>query len=71
MEERRLELALEGKRYFDLIRWSLERAKQAIDNSGDGSQFDVTFRPETNGWFPIPQSQILLSNGAIEQNPGW
>ncbi|MDT0675259.1 RagB/SusD family nutrient uptake outer membrane protein [Autumnicola musiva] len=71
MMERRLELALEGKRYFDLIRWSLEIAEQQIEETDLGGEFNVDFRPETQGWFPLPQSQILLSNGAIEQNPGW
>jgi hypothetical protein len=71
MEERRLELALEGERYFDLIRQGTAVAKAAIDNVDADSQFNVTFRPETLGWFPLPQSQIVLSNGTMTQNPGW
>lgn len=71
MEERRLELALEGQRYFDLIRQGTAVAKAAIDNVAIDSQFNVTFRTETLGWFPLPQSQIVLSNGSITQNPGW
>ncbi|WP_281227132.1 RagB/SusD family nutrient uptake outer membrane protein [Flavobacterium aquiphilum] len=71
MDERRLEFALEGQRYFDLIRQGMSVAKAAIDNSGAGTQFNVTFRPETLGWFPLPQSQIVLSNGTMSQNPGW
>jgi len=70
MEERRLEFALEGLRYFDLIRQGMPAMKAAIDNTGD-SQFAVTFRTETQGWFALPQSQIVLSNGTIQQNPGW
>ena len=71
MNERRLELALEGQRYFDLIRQGVDVAKSAIDNNTGGSDFAVTFRAETLGWFPLPQSQIVLSNGTISQNPGW
>jgi hypothetical protein len=71
MEERRLELALEGLRYFDLIRQGMPAMKAAIDNNTGDSQFAVTFRPETLGWFALPQSQIVLSNGTIQQNPGW
>ena len=71
MEERRLELALEGLRYFDLIRQGMPAMKAAIDNTAGDSQFAVTFRSETLGWFPLPQSQIVLSNGTIQQNPGW
>ena len=71
MRERQLELALEGQRYFDLIRQDMATAKAAIDNNTGGSNYAVTFRPETLGWFALPQSQILLSDGAIQQNPGW
>ncbi|KQO30092.1 carbohydrate-binding protein SusD [Flavobacterium sp. Leaf82] len=71
MEERRLELALEGQRYFDLIRQGVDVAKAAIDNTGSDAQFNVTFRKETLGWLPLPQSQIVISNGTISQNPGW
>ena len=71
MEERRLELALEGQRYFDLIRQGTAVAKAAIDNVDADPQFNITFRPETLGWFPLPQSQVVLSNGAMSQNPGW
>lgn len=71
MEERRLELALEGLRYFDLIRQGMGVMKSAIDNNTGDSQFAVTFRSETLGWFALPQSQIVLSNGTIQQNPGW
>jgi hypothetical protein len=71
MEERRLEFALEGLRYWDLLRQGVSVAKQAIDNVGPREEFNVTFRPETLGLFEIPESQINLSNGKISQNPGW
>lgn len=71
MKERQLELALEGLRYFDLLRQGMSVTKQAIDNNTGDSQFNVTFRTETQGWLPLPQSQIILSNGTIAQNPGW
>lgn len=71
MNERRLELALEGQRYFDLIRQDLTTAKAAIDATSQGGLFTIDFRTETLGWLPLPQSQILLSNGSITQNPGW
>jgi hypothetical protein len=71
MNERRLELALEGQRYFDLIRQDMNTTKAAIDATDMGGEFPVSFRTETQGWFPLPQSQILLSNGNVTQNPGW
>ncbi|MCK7554761.1 RagB/SusD family nutrient uptake outer membrane protein [Chitinophaga sedimenti] len=71
MEERRLELALEGVRYWDLLRQGLNVAKQAIDNSSTDAQFNVSFRSETKGLLQIPQKQINLSNGTLKQNEGW
>ncbi|KGO84825.1 carbohydrate-binding protein SusD [Flavobacterium rivuli WB 3.3-2 = DSM 21788] len=71
MNERRLELALEGHRYFDLIRKGMGVTATAINATNMGGEFTVNFRPETLGFFALPQSQILLSNGAITQNPGW
>ena len=71
MNERRFELALEGQRYFDLIRQDMNTTKAAIDATDMGGEFIQNFRTETQGWLPLPQSQILLSNGAITQNPGW
>jgi len=71
MEERRLEFALEGQRYWDLLRQGLSVAKAAIDNSGSDSQFDVNFRTETQGLFKIPEQEINLSSGVYKQNTGW
>ncbi|MFL9843567.1 RagB/SusD family nutrient uptake outer membrane protein [Flavobacterium rhizosphaerae] len=71
LNERRLELALEGQRWFDLIRQSMGATQAAIAATDMGGEFIQSFRPETQGWFALPQSQITLSNGAIQQNPGW
>ncbi len=72
-EERRFELALEGHRYWDLLRadglgGNLSVANAAIDCS---EPYPVDFRPETEGLFMIPEAQIDLSNGTLVQNPGW
>ncbi|UYQ94860.1 RagB/SusD family nutrient uptake outer membrane protein [Chitinophaga horti] len=71
MQERRLELALEGLRYWDLLRQGVTVAKQAIDNPSSDAQFKVDFRAETKGLLQIPQKQINLSNGTLKQNDGW
>ncbi|HYG19035.1 MAG TPA: RagB/SusD family nutrient uptake outer membrane protein [Ohtaekwangia sp.] len=71
MEERRLEFALEGLRYWDLLRQGMAVAKAAIDRDDAIEELKVVFRPETNGLFKIPESQINLSNGQMTQNPGW
>jgi len=54
-KERRVELAMEQHRYFDLIRQG--RAGDVLDN----------FQPK-HKLYPIPQSEIDLSGGALSQN---
>lgn len=71
MEERRLELALEGQRYWDLLRQGLPVAKAAIDNTTGGAEFQVNFPTDTKGLFEIPQTQIGLSSGTLKQNTGY
>jgi len=81
--ERRWELAFEGQRYFDLMRWhdaATALAKQegvAIKNKGIDTQmkgFGGGYKARyeaTGGFWPIPSSEITLSNGVITQNKGW
>ncbi len=57
--ERRIELALEWERFFDLVRW--DEAKTAITGF-------VTGKHEL---FPIPQTEIDKSEGTLTQNPGY
>lgn len=71
MQERRLELALEGQRYWDLLRQGMTVAKAAIDNTAGGSGFQVDFPVATQGLFEIPQTQISLSDGTLKQNAGY
>ncbi len=79
MRERRLELSLEGIRYFDLLRQGLDYANQELTHSGirgpnyEGDQqiFDVTFNPATRGFLPIPLSEMDLSGGLFDQNDGY
>jgi starch-binding outer membrane protein, SusD/RagB family len=78
-KERRLELSLEGLRYFDLIRRGMDVATQELTFSGirgpnyQGDQviFDQTFNPATKGFLPIPQTEIDLSAGAFTPNDGY
>ncbi len=74
LNERRIELAGEGHRYFDLVRTG--RAKAAFDsyNASKPSGFEpVNYRAETNGLFPIPLIELELANAKDTwgQNPGY
>ena len=63
--ERRLELAFEGHRYFDLVRWGI--AQETFD------AFDAENlwgSKTANGLFPIPQTEIDRSEGVLTQIPG-
>lgn len=77
-EERKHELAFEGIRWFDLVRWgdvegsdNYYSSPVKVSNSGAEGSYSVTYRPETKALNQIPQTQIRLSNGLYEQNPGW
>lgn len=70
MEERRLEFAGEGHRYWDLLRMGLETAKEKIEAQST-ENIDINFRLDRLGLLPIPQSEINLSDNTLEQNPGY
>jgi hypothetical protein len=72
--ERKLELGMEGHRYFDLNRWGIavEELNRALayekTQPGGPSRYgNATVGPEDIN-YPIPESQIVESNGKIVQN---
>ncbi|QJW88933.1 RagB/SusD family nutrient uptake outer membrane protein [Spirosoma taeanense] len=66
--ERRLELAMEHDRFFDLIRQESVQSGRAVQAFAAHGK---TFVKGKNEVFPIPQTQIQLSGGALTQNPGY
>ncbi|MBR1388745.1 MAG: RagB/SusD family nutrient uptake outer membrane protein [Prevotella sp.] len=84
--ERFVELAFEGHRFYDLRRWKKAGDQKyrtiksmRITKNADGT---FTYTPQTDSqtrsyWddkmllFPIAQSEILKSGNALTQNPGW
>ncbi len=66
--ERMVELALEGHRFFDVIRWNL--GSQYLNHTlADGDE--ITYTPGQHEFFPLPDGEILQSGGALEQYQGW
>lgn len=66
IHERRVELAFEGKRWFDLT--TLGIADNVINNINEG--LDRSFISNTQELFPIPQIEINV-NPNLSQNPGY
>lgn len=84
--ERRWELAFESIRWWDMLRWAGPTLESAGDLLNKQTGFNVINEAkvvpmvnynykarlqETQGYWPIPQDEIDISNGVLEQNPGW
>ncbi|MHC8948629.1 RagB/SusD family nutrient uptake outer membrane protein [Sphingobacterium hungaricum] len=82
--ERRIELAFEEHRFYDVRRWKIAMETEnepayGITIRKNGNTFTYTRKEalsdrlfqEKHYWLPIPRSEILSSNGLLEQNPGY
>lgn len=80
--ERRLEMAMENGRFFDLRRWGI--ASETLNAYFDSEQNDVYegqpygqyykdahFTPEKNEFFPVPYNQMFYIPGLYTQNKGY
>lgn len=75
--ERKLELALEGHRFYDLLRWGvvadainayLDYEEEFLPTNLGGARFT----PGQDEYLPIPQVQIdLQGSDVLQQNPGY
>ena len=72
--ERRLELALEYERFFDLVRWGdANRVINAFYGNERGSMHfldEALFHQNQNEYLPVPHEQIAASGGNYKQNIG-
>ena len=72
--ERRLELAMESERFFDLVRWG--DAATVINQFYNTESQKMTFlngslfTANKNEYLPIPHEQMAASNGHYTQNCG-
>lgn len=62
--ERRIELAMESDRFFDIVRWGV--SDSVMHAAGKGN-----FNGSRDDLLPIPQTEIDISNGVLKQNPGY
>ena len=82
-KERRYELCFEALRWNDLRRWGDVQEKvrnqvgNKILNQGIPGEYAFTndfmqrYNETEGGFFKIPEDQVTLSEGVLEQNPGW
>ncbi|MBQ8463882.1 MAG: RagB/SusD family nutrient uptake outer membrane protein [Prevotella sp.] len=72
--ERRLELAMEAERFFDLVRWGDAAAVINKFYAEEGEKMNFLsgsmFTADKNEYIPIPYEQITASNGHYTQNCG-
>lgn len=70
IEERAMELAQEGDRRWDLIRWGIYLpAMNALGGMDEAN--NVKSRQEKHLLFPIPTLEVLTNKGITGNNPGW
>ncbi len=71
--ERKIEFAMEGERFFDLVRWGI--AAEVMNGYFEQEQQlrpymgDATFTHGKDEYLPIPSAQIELSHELYQQNP--
>jgi len=76
-DERRVELALEGLRWWDIKRW--KAGKEYLDGMTYGATFDGnrlqvenrSFDENRDYLWAVPMSQINLNSNLLPQNPGY
>jgi hypothetical protein len=79
LNERAREFAFEGKRWFDILRFAKRDNYDRIDllktiyEASAPSDKLISLQSKVNNpdfhYLPLPESDVLNSNGVLEQNP--
>lgn len=73
--ERRLEFAMEGPRFFDLVRWGIAaetlNSYVAKEKTRRAYLASAQFTKGRDEYYPIPQREIDFTKGLYKQNPGY
>ena len=73
--ETRIEEALEGERFFDLVRWGIAEETMnkffSLEKSHIPFYANVHFTKGKDEYYPIPLTQYNLTGGNYVQNPGY
>jgi hypothetical protein len=75
--ERRLEMALESHpgRHFDLVRWGIAADWMnnyfEVEKTRRSYMVEALFTAGRDEYYPIPAIEIIISQGLIQQNPGY
>lgn len=70
IEERAMELALEGDRRWDLIRWGIYL--DVMNSIGGNDEVGIRkIREAKHLLYPIPSDELLTNEAINENNPGW
>jgi hypothetical protein len=69
ISERRRELAFEGRRFADMVRWNI--AVERLNGSTTAGGYPILYLSPKNDFLPLPQREITTSNGGLTQHEGW
>jgi hypothetical protein len=83
-QERRIELAFEEHRFYDVRRWKIADVTEnvpaygiTVTKNGNTYKYTKTIAldgrqfSDKNYWLPIPRAEIQASNNQLQQNPGY